>query len=166
MKFIASSLGRLRKSPLLGDDSADRIPVMSTSSQLAPDSSRAGIQGSVEVNVNGAVTTLTVERRRDCTIVQLGGPDPRQPGSSFSFANRLISLLDEEHPEVLYIDLAKNSRLSSETLNQLINVNCHARSNGVRLVLSNLSQPLVEVFRVTRLDRLFELSAADGESIA
>lgn len=166
MKFFAASLGRLRKSPLLGDESADRIPVMSTSNQLAPESNRGGTQGSVEVNVTGAVKTLTVERRRDCTIVELGACVPSQGSVSFSFANRLIHLLDEEHPSTLCIDLAKNARLSSEMLNQLIQVNCHARSNGVRLVLSNLSQPLVEVFRVTRLDRLFELSTADGESAA
>lgn len=167
MKFFAASLGRLRKSPLLGEDSADRIPVLSTGNQLAPSRTDSTISGSVEVDQNGEVTSLVVDRRQACTVVELVTPDPLQPGSSFPFATRLIDLLDKERPEVLYIDLAKYARLSSEMLNQLIQVNCHARSNGARVVLSNLSQPLVEVFRVTRLDRLFELSAAaDGGSLA
>jgi anti-anti-sigma regulatory factor len=32
---------------------------------------------------------------------------------------------------------------------------------GIRLVLSNLNPTLLQVFRVTRLDRLFELEAAE-----
>jgi anti-anti-sigma regulatory factor len=167
MKFFAASLGRLRKSPLLGDDSADRIPVLSASNQLAANRCDSTISGSAGVNPNSPVTSLTVNRLQNGTVVELTAPDPHQPSFSFPFATRLIELLDEERPEVLYVDLAKYSRLSSEMLNQLIQVNCHARSNGARLVISSLSRPLVDVFRLTRLDRLFELSAStDGESLA
>lgn len=167
MKFFATSLGRLRKSPLLGEDTSDRIPVVSAGNQLTPNRAESTLSGSVEGPPDGAVTSLVVERRQNSTVVELGTHDPLQPGLSFPFANRLIDLLDEERPEVLYIDLAKYARLSSEMLNQLIQVNCHARASGVRVVLSNLNKPLVEVFRVTRLDRLFELSPSpDDESLA
>ncbi len=139
---------------------------MSGGNQLAPNRSDSTSSGSAEVNPSSPITSLTVDRRQACTVVELAAPAPRQPSLTFPFASPLIKLLDEERPEVLYVDLAKYSRLSSEMLNQLIQVNCHARSNGARLVLSNLNEPLVEVFRLTRLDRLFELSAGpNGESL-
>jgi anti-anti-sigma regulatory factor len=167
MKFFAASLGRFRKSPVLGDDSTDRIPVLSASNQLAPNKTDSTISGSAEVNPDKVLPSLTVDRRQEGMVVELSAPDPHQPSLSFAFAPRLIELLDEERPEVLYVDLAKYSRLSSEMLNQLIQVNCHARSKGARLVISSLSRPLVDVFRLTRLDRLFELSAStDGEALA
>lgn len=70
-------------------------------------------------------------------------------------------MMEEEGPKMIFIDLGEIARISSETLNQLIEVNCRARVTGIRLVLSNLNPTLLQVFRVTRLDRLFELEAAE-----
>lgn len=68
---------------------------------------------------------------------------------------QLTQLIDQRRPAVLQIDLARVQRLASEGLNQLIQVNCHARDQGVQLVLVNLNQPLANIFQLTRLDRLF-----------
>lgn len=148
MNFLAASLERLKRQTGLGDGTGNRIEAV----QPAADGA------SVERD------SVTIERRRDLTIVELGGFGQAPPNGSQTLGTRLIDLIESERPAKLHIDLGRIERLTSETLNQLIQVNCHARTNGTQLVLGNLSQPLQEVFRVTRLDRLFDLTAAESAS--
>ncbi len=74
---------------------------------------------------------------------------------SRQLGQQLTQLISDDQPVALEIDLTRVTRLTSEGLNQLIQVNCHARAQGTNLVLVNLNQPLADVFRLTRLDRLF-----------
>ncbi|TVQ03778.1 MAG: anti-sigma factor antagonist [Planctomycetaceae bacterium] len=160
MKFLASTLGRLRKQPRLGEDSSDRIEIFPSDGGSPSLVSRNLTTDSDPRPENG----LSIERQRDWTVVDLGGSGPDSLVVTRALGVRLIRLIDQERPAKLHIDLSRVNQLTSETLNQLIQVNCHARSNGTQLVLGNLSETLQEVFRVTRLDRLFELTAVDPDS--
>jgi anti-anti-sigma factor len=102
-----------------------------------------------------------VRKHPQRTVVALGPSAICDVARTHDLGSQLIGLLDTDRPSLLVVDLGQVGQISSECLNQLINVNCYARSTGVKLVLANLCQPLREVFRITRLDRLFEI--ADSE---
>jgi anti-anti-sigma factor len=69
---------------------------------------------------------------------------------------------DERGPlQTLNLDLEQVDRLSSSAVNHLIGVNRRARSCGIRLVLINVQQSVREVFALTRLERMFELSTSE-----
>jgi anti-anti-sigma factor len=104
---------------------------------------------------------ITVNQQADKTIVSIGAIAMHDLAEVRDLGARLIQLLEEEAPKVLVVDLGQVKCLTSESLNQLINVNCHARERGTKLVLSNLCRPLLDVFHITRLDRLFEVAEAD-----
>ncbi|WP_197231106.1 STAS domain-containing protein [Novipirellula artificiosorum] len=57
----------------------------------------------------------------------------------------------------LNLDLAEVSWVSSVGLNELIEINLHAKKSGVRLVLTNVQSVVREVFMLTRLERMFEV---------
>lgn len=142
MKFFASPLDRFRRNAKPADDTSDRIGVVKVEhTQKSSDD-----------------LPVIVSQQSGRTVVSVGSIAMQDLSEVRDLGAFLIQLLDEEAPEVLVIDLAKLTFLSSESLNQLINVNCHAREHGTKLLLTNLCQPLLEVFRITRLDRLFDVA--------
>jgi anti-anti-sigma factor len=145
MKFFASSLDRFRRHSKPGDDSSDRIGVVKVEHSHATDSG----------------LPVTVSQQPNKTVVSIGAIAMQDLSDVRDLGAWLIQLLEDEAPKVLVVDLGQVKCLTSESLNQLINVNCHARERGTKLVLSNLCSPLLDVFRITRLDRLFEVADSD-----
>jgi anti-anti-sigma factor len=145
MKFFASPLDRFRRHPKLGDESSDRIGVVKVEHTQASDSS----------------LPITITQQTDKTVVSIGAIAMNDLAEVRDLGAWLIQLLENESPRVLVVDLGQVKFLTSESLNQLINVNCHARERGTKLVLANLCGSLLDVFRITRLDRLFEVAEAE-----
>lgn len=145
MKFFASSLDRFRKHSKLGDDSSDRIGVVKVEHTTA----------------SGSDLPVTVNQQPDKTVVSIGAIAMHDLSEVRDLGAWLIQLLENDAPKVLVVDLGQVKCLSSESLNQLINVNCHARELGTKLVLANLCNSLLDVFRITRLDRLFEVAESE-----
>jgi anti-anti-sigma factor len=145
MKFFASPLDRFRRHSKPGDDTSDRIGVVKVEHSQANDSD----------------LPVTVSQQQDKTVVSIGAIALHDLSEVRDLGAWLIQLLEDEAPKVLVVDLGQVKCLTSESLNQLINVNCHARERGTKLVLANLCRPLLDVFHITRLDRLFEVAEAE-----
>ncbi|HBJ35309.1 MAG TPA: hypothetical protein DDZ51_11255 [Planctomycetaceae bacterium] len=144
MKFFASPLDRFRRHSKPGDDSSDRIGVVKVEHSQS----------------SGSSLQVTVSQQPDKTVVSIGAIAMQDLSEVRDLGSWLIQLLENEAPKVLVVDLGQIKCLTSESLNQLINVNCHARERGTKLILANLCSPLLDVFRITRLDRLFEVAEA------
>lgn len=71
---------------------------------------------------------------------------------------RVAESLDEGGVDVIELDLGAMKMLTSQTLNELITLNTRAKSCGVRLILTNMADNLRDIFAITRLERMFELS--------
>ena len=88
-------------------------------------------------------------------------------GATERLALYLGELMDENQTtsdpqdsfETLNLDFQEIAWISSAGLNQLIGINRQARSRGIRLVLTNVQQSVREVFAMTRLERMFEVSS-------
>lgn len=109
-----------------------------------------------------AVTDLVIIKHPQQQLIVRLQPAAVEVSRVQQLGPRLVGLLDDHRPAMLLLDLQAIGQLSSECLSQLIHANGHARSQGLRLVLMNLCDPLREVFRITRLDRLFELIDRDS----
>ena len=66
----------------------------------------------------------------------------------------------DNHNDVLNLDFKDIDRISSAGLNELIGINSHARSLGVRVVLVDVQQSVRDVFALTRLERMFEFASS------
>jgi anti-anti-sigma regulatory factor len=55
------------------------------------------------------------------------------------------------------LDCGGVATVDSEDFNQLIRFHAQLRHEGATLVLANVPEHLVDVFKMTRLNRLFEL---------
>ncbi len=150
MKFFASSFDRFRRHPKPSDDTSDRIGVVKVEH--------------MKIERNRATASkfpVTVNEQHDKTVVSIGEIALHDLSEMRDLGAWLIQLLEKDAPKVLVVDLGQVKCLTSESLNQLINVNCHARERGTKLVLTNLCSSLLDVFHITRLDRLFEVADAE-----
>ena len=64
----------------------------------------------------------------------------------------------------MVVDLGQVTWISSVGLNELIRLQTQSRSSGVSLRLRSLHAAVRDVFRITRLERIFEFEGQSGES--
>ncbi|QEG01612.1 STAS domain protein [Stieleria maiorica] len=64
------------------------------------------------------------------------------------------------------IDLGQVTWISSAGLNELIRLQAQSRASGVNLRLRSLSETVRDVFRITRLERMFEFEGLGDDEFA
>ncbi|MCO8122840.1 STAS domain-containing protein [Stieleria sp. TO1_6] len=72
---------------------------------------------------------------------------------------RVVEAMDQPRPDMLtdvVIDLEQVTWISSVGLNELIQLQTRARGSGISMRLRSLNQAVRDVFRITRLERMFE----------
>lgn len=67
--------------------------------------------------------------------------------------------------EELRVDLSSIDRIDSEGLNELIRTQSRLRARGVQLRLTGVGSTVREVFRLTRLERVFEFEMSSEASM-
>ena len=71
----------------------------------------------------------------------------------------------ETHPKIL-ISFANVDHLSSAALGALITINNKVKQKDGQLRLANINGQIIEVFQITRLDRLFQIHPGTQEALA
>jgi anti-sigma B factor antagonist len=78
----------------------------------------------------------------------------------------LNSLIDEVDQPRLLLDFNSVDHLSSAALGMLINANNRIKQRNGQLRLANIKPQIFEVFRITKLDRLFRIYPSRAEALA
>jgi anti-sigma B factor antagonist len=78
----------------------------------------------------------------------------------------LNTLIDESDQPRLLLDFTSVDHLSSAALGMLINANNRIKQRNGQLRLANIKPQIFEVFRITKLDRLFRIYGNRGEAMA
>ncbi len=78
----------------------------------------------------------------------------------------LNSLIDENEQPRLLLDFNSVDHLSSAALGMLINANNRIKQRNGQLRLANIKAQIFEVFRITKLDRLFRIYPNRAEALA
>ncbi|TWU59028.1 STAS domain protein [Rubripirellula tenax] len=109
----------------------------------------------IRVRVHGAETTVTFspdDINRTDTARQI----------SSDFGDWIEGTQYDDCPlDSVVLDFREIDRIGSAGLNGLIGINSKARSHGVRLILSNVQESVLDVFALTRLERMFEFRTRD-----
>ena len=78
----------------------------------------------------------------------------------------LFALVDAEASPRLVLDFANVEHLSSRALGTLISLMKRVRTKNGRLALCNIAVRIFEVFKITRLDRSFDIFKTCDEAVA
>ena len=100
-------------------------------------------------------------------IVEFRQPSLMDPLVLENTSRRLYALVDQEDHRKVIMDFEKVQYLSSQAIGIVLNVNkkLGALKNS-RLVLCGVGPRLMELVRITRLDRVLTIKASQKEALA
>jgi anti-sigma B factor antagonist len=107
-----------------------------------------------------------VNRQEGVTIVQLTAKQITDEFYIAELGDELNALLDQGDPPDLLVDFGQVEFLSSAALGLLTVLLKHVRQREGRLRLCSIRGPILEAFRITNLDRVFEIYADADEALA
>lgn len=94
------------------------------------------------------VVTFLVERMLDETVIQ-------------EIGDELFDLVENKGRKHLILNFTNVKYLSSAALGKLITLNKKIQATGGRLVLCSISPEIYEVFKITQLNKFFEIEKDD-----
>ena len=112
------------------------------------------------------IPPLSVVRQKDIRIVEFTSSRILDEANIAEIGNTLAVLIDEaDHPKLL-LDFSNVDHLSSAALGELIKANNRLRERGGQLRLANIKPQILEVFVITKLNKLFRIFPSRAEALA
>lgn len=100
---------------------------------------------------------LTLAERDNVSIVRFNGPKIIEESLIEDIGHGLAGLVESKPGLKLVLDLGGVTQVSSGAMGMLVTVLNESRKSGGRVRIANISPQISEVFKITRLDRFFEV---------
>jgi anti-sigma B factor antagonist len=112
------------------------------------------------------IPPISVVSHKDIRIVEFTNNKILDEGNIEGIRRTLDSMIDETEKPKLLLDFASVDHLSSAALGMLINCNNRVRSKNGQLRLANIKAQIMEVFVITKLNKLFKILPTCEEALA
>ena len=109
---------------------------------------------------------LLVEPYGDVSVVQFMEKKILDELSIKEIGDELFELVDTHHKTRLLLNFEQVEYLSSAALGKLITLNKKVRAANGELRLCKIHPDIAEVFRITKLDKLFDICQTEEEALA
>ena len=109
---------------------------------------------------------LSVTQHKDVRIVEFTNNRILDEANIAEIGQTLTALIEERTAPKLLLDFSTVDHLSSAALGMLINANNKIRETNGQLRLTNIKVQILEVFKITRLDKLFKIFPTRAEALA
>jgi len=100
---------------------------------------------------------IRIVREESIVVVELTDEDVIEETMIQELGLSLFSLVEKQHPLRLVLDFAKVKRLSSIALGTFIRLSRRLEARGGCLRMCAMQKPVLKLFTVTKLDRVFEI---------
>lgn len=112
-----------------------------------------------------AEAKLTVKNEDGVTVVEFENRKILDELTINQIFEKLNELADAENVPLILLNFRKVEHLSSAALGALITLNKKVGQRNGRLVLANIHPQIYEVFKITRLDKVFEIRGTTQEGL-
>jgi len=109
---------------------------------------------------------LRVTKKNDITIVEFVDRNILDEANISQIGDEIGDLVADEQSPRLLISFSNVDHLSSAALGALITINNKIKAKDGQLRLSNINDQILEVFKITRLDRLFQIHTDTEDSLS
>jgi anti-anti-sigma factor len=109
----------------------------------------------LEVNES---SSISVVRFKDQKIID--------PESIQDLGEELFALIDKDERQKIVLNFGNVEFLSSAALGKLITFHKKAKRIGASIVLTNISPEIYQVFKITKLDELFDIRDTEADALA
>jgi anti-sigma B factor antagonist len=108
---------------------------------------------------------LSVIQNKDIRIVEFTSAKILDEANITEIGATLNAMIDETDSPRLLLDFANVDHLSSAALGMLININNRVRQKNGQLRLTNIKPQILEVFVITKLNKLFRILPDRAEAL-
>ncbi|MBC8107283.1 MAG: STAS domain-containing protein [Anaerolineae bacterium] len=108
---------------------------------------------------------VSVVNDKDIRIVEFTNNKILDEANIEGIGQTLKSLINESERPKLLLDFATVDHLSSAALGMLINANNLIKQKNGMFRLANIKPQILEVFRITKLDKLFRIHPTRPEAL-
>jgi anti-sigma B factor antagonist len=108
---------------------------------------------------------ITTRKQDGITIVQLQDRKILEEMVINSIGEKLAHLLDDQSQPQLLLDFSNVEHLSSAALGMLITLHKQIAEKRGQLVLANIHPQIFEVFKITRLNKLFNIQSTTEDAL-
>jgi anti-sigma B factor antagonist len=112
------------------------------------------------------IPPLSVSEEKGVRIIEFTNSKILDEANIAAIQETLSALIDESENPRLLLDFATVDHLSSAALGALININSKIRQKNGQLRLANIKPQIEEVFKITKLDKLFRIKPTRTEAMA
>jgi len=113
-----------------------------------------------------SIPALSVSDQKDIRVVEFTNNKILDEANIKEIGDGLNALVDERPNPKLLLDFNTVDHLSSAALGMLINVNKRVRERNGQLRLANIKPQIIEVFVITKLNKLFRIMGNRAEALA
>jgi|SRR5579864_8679028 len=112
------------------------------------------------------IPPVSVTRHKDVRIIEFTNNRILDEANIAEIGSTLGSMIEEGDNPKLLLDFATVDHLSSAALGMLINANNKIRERNGQLRLANIKPQILEVFVITKLNKLFRILPSRAEALA
>lgn len=110
-------------------------------------------------------TRLRVKREGDITVIRFVDRNILDEANIQQIGDEIVKIVESEPKPKLLISFKDVDHLSSAALGTLITVNNKVRNREGQLRLSDIDPQIYEVFKITKLDQLFQIHPTSEQAM-
>lgn len=118
------------------------------------------------VSIMAAKQRIDVSESAAISVVRFKDHKIIDPEAIQQLGEELFALVEEEEREKIVLNFSGVEFLSSAALGKLITFDKKAKRLGAKLILTNISAEIFQVFAITNLDKLFEIKDSEADALA
>jgi anti-sigma B factor antagonist len=119
-----------------------------------------------DIGMADSTPPVAVTQEKDIRVVEFTNSRILDEANITDIGRTLNVLIDERTNPKLLLDFSTVEHLSSAALGMLINANNRIRQKNGQLRLANIKPQIMEVFVITKLNRLFRIMPGRAEALA
>jgi len=109
---------------------------------------------------------IDVSKLGDVTIVRFLDKKILDEAGILELGTELFGLVELENRKSLLLNFAGVEFLSSAALGKLITLDRKVKSNKGRMKMSNIRPEILEVFQITKLNKIFDIRKEEAEAVS
>jgi anti-sigma B factor antagonist len=109
---------------------------------------------------------LNITDHKDVKVVDFVESKILDEANIADIGQQLTGLVEAKDRPKILLDFHRVDHLSSAALGMLINVNNRVKQQNGQLRLSNIKPQIMEVFEITKLNKLFKILPTRAEALA
>lgn len=109
---------------------------------------------------------IEVSESANVTVIRFQDQKIIDPEAIQELGQELFDLVECDDRKKMVLNFEKVEFLSSAALGKLITFEKKSKRNDAKLILTNISPEIYQVFAITNLDKLFQIKDSEADALA